>query len=141
MEGSSQIDLAARLLRMAASLQAASVGMAVSGFGVSALSFATVWATPSDASMAPRTPAQVAPAATAYFAVSAALTAAAIGAYFALDYLPYWRHHSAASLAGTRACAGLLDSWLWVGVRNTLCCALQAQNGRPRPTSRTRAGS
>lgn len=132
-----------RLLRVAACSQAASVGMAVSGFGVSALSFVTVWATPSDASMAPRTPAQVAPAATAYFAVSAALTAAAIGAYFALNYLPYWRHHSAASLAGTHACTGVHESWLCVcvGKRNKLCCALQAQSGCPRLTSRTRAGS
>lgn len=75
--------------------------MAVSGFGVSALSFATVWATPSGGSIAPRTPADVAPAATAYFGVSAALTAAAVGGYIALGFLPYWRHHSASSLAGT----------------------------------------
>ena len=75
--------------------------MAVSGFGVSALSFATVWVTPSGGSIAPRTPADVAPAATAYFGVSAALTAAAVGGYVALGFLPYWRHHSASSLAGT----------------------------------------
>lgn len=75
--------------------------MAVSGFGVSALSFATVWATPSGGSIAPRTPADVAPAATAYFGVSAALTAAAVGGYAALGFLPYWRHHSASSLTGT----------------------------------------
>ncbi|KAK9838449.1 hypothetical protein WJX81_000010 [Elliptochloris bilobata] len=83
-------------------VQAASVGMAVSGFGVSALSFGTVWATPSDASTAPRTPVEVAPTATAYFGVSAALTAAAVGGYAALGFLPYWRHHSAASLTGAK---------------------------------------
>ena len=110
--------------------------MAVSGFGVSALSFATVWATPSDASMAPRTPAQVAPAATAYFALSAALTAAAIGAYYALDYLPYWQHHSAASLAGTRACMRVHGSWVWVWARAISCAVLcrpkTVAHARPR---------
>ncbi len=30
--------------------------------------------------------------AAAYFGVSAALTAAAVGGFYALDLLPYWRH-------------------------------------------------
>ena len=76
------------------------MGQGVAGFGVSVLSFVTIWWAPSSESGEVRTPGDVATAACAYFGVSAAVIAASIAGYWALQRLPLWRHYSrAASMA------------------------------------------
>ena len=74
------------------------MGQGVAGFGVSVLSFITIWWAPSPASGEARTPADVAAAACAYFGVSAAVIAAGVAGYWALQRLPFWRHHARAAL-------------------------------------------
>lgn len=83
------------------------MGQGVAGFGVSVLSFVTIWWAPSAASGEVRTPADVATAACAYFGVSATVIAASVVGFWALQRLPLWRHYSRAALmaAGEAACS------------------------------------
>ena len=86
--------------------QATSVGQAVAGFGVSALSFLTLWAAPGMEPGEVRRPADVAGAASAYFGLSAAVMAVSVGAYWWLQHLPFWHFHTrtAVCLEGKIAC-------------------------------------
>ena len=105
-------------------LQATSVGQAVAGFGVSVLSFGTIWAAPARHRGEVRTPADVATAACAYFGLSAAVVAASAAGYWVLQHLPFWHHHCASARgAGTPLLSCFfhicLLPWLSVG-RNPL---------------------
>ncbi len=74
--------------------QATSVGQAVAGFGVSVLSFLTLWAAPSGEHGEVRRPADVAGAAFAYFGLSAAVVAASVAGYWWLQRLPFWHYYT-----------------------------------------------
>ncbi|CAL8462012.1 g1543 [Coccomyxa elongata] len=75
-------------------VQATSVGQAVAGFGVSVLSFLTLWAAPGMEPGEVRRPKDVAGAATAYFGLSAAVMAVSVGGYWWLQHLPFWHFHT-----------------------------------------------
>ena len=78
-------------------VQATSVGQAVAGFGVSVLSFLTLWAAPSTEHGEVRRPTDVAGAAFAYFGLSAAVVAASVAGYWWLQELPFWHHYTRAA--------------------------------------------
>ena len=95
------------------------MGQAVAGFGVSVLSFLTLWAAPSGKHGEVRRPADVAGAAFAYFGLSAAVVAASVAGYWGLQQLPFWHfytrtadgregaHRSKCLLRGTSSVQGL----------------------------------
>lgn len=76
--------------------QATSVGQAVAGFGVSVLSFGTIWAAPGLQPGEVRAPADVAWSAFAYFCVSAIVIAASAAGYWVLQHSPFWHHYTSA---------------------------------------------
>jgi hypothetical protein len=77
-------------------MQATTVGQAVAGFGVSVLSFVTIWAAPDLEPGEIRRPEDVAKSALSYFSVSALVIAASIAGYLVLQRLTFWQHYTRA---------------------------------------------
>lgn len=102
---------ASNLFQKLCGYQATSVGQAVAGFGVSVLSFLTLWAAPGMEPGEVRRPADVAGAATAYFGLSATVMAVSVGGYWWLQHLPFWHFHTRAAISweGNCACMPIYD--------------------------------
>lgn len=83
------------------------MGQAVAGFGVSVLSFLTLWAAPPSEHGEVRHPKDVAGPAFAYFGLSAAVVAASVAGYWWLQRLPFWHHYTrtAAGWTGAHKCS------------------------------------
>jgi hypothetical protein len=69
-----------------------SLGIGLSGVGVSLISFVTLWWSPATA--AQKTPAQVAPEAFSYFVLSSVIIAAAVVTYLVFFRMSFVRHHT-----------------------------------------------
>ena len=87
-------------------MQGVVVGQAVSGIGVSLVSFGTTWLTKGSSIEVP-TPADVAPAAFTYFLTAAIVMLACIVGFHQLQSLPFYKFHrqqSNTSSQGTVLC-------------------------------------
>lgn len=74
------------------SLQGMSLGIGLSGVGVAAISFVTLWwSHPAHHHI--KTPAEVAPEAFSYFVLSSVIIAAAVVTYFVFFRMSFVRHH------------------------------------------------